>query len=310
MTHDSRLTTYDYEMSIKSMTGYGAASAAAGDDRWNIELRAVNHRHLDLKTRLPRELAALEPRLREVVSARIGRGHLDLTVSPADAVDASRTVRVDLPYARRVHEALTELRAALGLPDPVRLEHVLGFEGVVVATTREVDAAATGRALEAGLEVALGELDAMRRAEGARLEADLRARVAGLEGFTRRVRGEVPGMLEAGRARLRERIATLTAGVDPEWQRERLEAEVALFADRSDVTEELTRLDAHLAAVRDLLDAGDAEPCGRKLEFLAIELNRELNTIGSKASSNTISRLVVDAKAEVERIREQVANIE
>jgi uncharacterized protein (TIGR00255 family) len=297
-------------MAIKSMTGYGGATATAGEDRWNIEIRAVNHRHLDLKTRLPRELSAFESRVRELVTSRIGRGHVAVAVSPGDVADAPRTVQVDLPFARRIHAALTELRGSLGLTDEIRLEHLLSFEGVAVATARAVDLALVGERVEAALLAALDAMDAMRRAEGTRLEADIRGRVAALRAFCGVVRAEVPEMLAAARTRLGEKIAALAAGMEPDWQRERLEVEVAMFADRADVTEELTRLDAHLDAVTELLDDGDREPCGRKLEFLAIELNRELNTIGSKVSSTRISRLVVDAKAEVERVREQVANIE
>lgn len=297
-------------MSIKSMTGYGSASATAGDDTWTVEIRTVNHRHLDLKTRLPRELASLEPRIREQVAKRIGRGHVGVALTSGESGEVPRTVKLDLPFARRVHDALSELRGALGLADGVRLEHVLAFEGVASATARSIDLATATERVDAALSAALDELDGMRRAEGARLEADLRARVAALNAFAQRVRAEVPDMLAAARVRLKDRIAAVAAGLEPEWQRDRLEVEIALFADRSDVTEELTRLDAHLAAVSELLDGSDQEPCGRKLEFLAIELNRELNTIGAKISSTPISRLVVDAKAEVERIREQVANIE
>lgn len=297
-------------MAIKSMTGYGSATATAGDDSWHIEIRSVNHRHLDLKTRLPRELAALEPRIRETIAARVGRGHVGVTVTSGETGETPRTVKLDLVFARRVHGALTELRDALGIADDVRLEHVLGFEGVALTVARGVDAAAAAAAVDVGLGAALDELDGMRRAEGTRLEADLRARVAALRRFHATVQAEVPGMLGAARTRLKEKLSALTAGMDPEWQRDRLEAELALFADRSDVAEELTRLDAHLSAVTDLLDGADHDPCGRKLEFLAIELNRELNTLGAKVSSTAISRLVIDAKAEVERIREQVANVE
>ena len=297
-------------MAIKSMTGYGSAVASTGEDTWRIEIRAVNHRHLDVKVRLPRELAAVEPRVREVVAARIGRGHLGIAVTPSEGIDVARDVKLDLPFARRVHTAIAELRAALGLKEEVRLEHLLGFEGVLVTTTRDLDPQAAAGALDAGLRVALDDLDAMRQAEGERLRTDLEARLDTLEAVSARIRAAVPGALDAARERLRERIQAVSQGLDVEWQRDRLEAEVALTADRADVAEELTRLGAHMAAVRDLLLAPDETPCGRKLEFLAIELNRELNTVGSKSSAADVSRLVVDAKAEVERIREQVANIE
>ena len=297
-------------MSIRSMTGYGDAHFVVGGGGHRVEIRAVNHRHLDLRIRLPEELASMEPKIREVVRGAVSRGHLAISVSREDGGSGAKKLHLDLPYARRVWLALEELRGEFGLASAVSLEHLLTFDGVVQTVPRKEDPEPMWAALDAALGAALVDLDEMRVAEGDRLEVDLRARIDATEALAAAMRGALPQMLAEQKTRLERRLEELAGEMTPEWRQDRMEAEVALFADRSDVAEELTRIAAHLAAMRDLLAADVGTPCGRKLEFLAIELNRELNTVGSKVSSAAVAHQVVDAKTEVERIREQVANVE
>ena len=297
-------------MPIKSMTGYGAAPFSLGDDTLRLEIRAVNHRHLDQRIRLPQELSEMEPRIRDAIRERVRRGHLVVSVNREETAGGAKDVQVDLRFARRAFLALEELRGELGLAGGVTLGHLLSFEGVAQVKPRRFDAEETWAAVGGGLARALDDLESMRRAEGGRLEVDLRARIAATARLAVAIRDVVPQMLADQRLRLQQRLAELTAETNGDWRQDRLEAEIALFADRSDVAEELTRVEAHLAAMGELMARDEADPCGRKLEFLAIELNRELNTIGSKVSSAEIAHQVVEAKTEVERIREQVANVE
>jgi uncharacterized protein (TIGR00255 family) len=285
------------------MTGHGRGVAEVAGRRVTVELRAVNHRFFEVKLR-----AAVDPRVEEALGAalrrRLERGSLSVAVRDEPTGGRAGGYRVDVELARSVHAALDEARRAIGSNDPVPLALVLAQPGVVAAQDSAVDPEASLAALLPALDAALDELVAMRRREGAALAADLGARLARLEGLAAEIRGlavDAPGEL---RRRLDERIAKLGVNLDEQ----RLAVEVALLADRVDVTEELVRLGAHLAAARAHL-VEDA-PVGRRLDFLVQELGREINTIGSKSQLVDISRRVVEAKAELERIREQVQNIE
>jgi uncharacterized protein (TIGR00255 family) len=287
------------------MTGFGAGHGAAGGEELDVEVRSVNHKFCEVKVRLPRELAALEIEVAKSVKERLARGGVEVAVRRPGS-GAGLAPRVDVALAESYARAFHEIQARLGLPGAVTLAEILGADGVVRLEERTVSAEAAREALRRGLGAALDALAEMRAREGEALARDLAARLDLVEASVARVAALVPQVVEHHRARLAERVLELTRGValDPA----RLAQEVALLADRTDVTEEMTRLHSHLAQARALL--GLAEPAGRKLDFLVQEMHREVNTIGSKAQSAEIAALVVSMKVEIERMREQVQNVE
>jgi uncharacterized protein (TIGR00255 family) len=290
---------------IRSMTGFGAGRGSTGAEELDVEVRSVNHKYCEVKVRLPRELAALEVDAAKAVRERLARGGVDVSVRRAGAA-GTVAPRVDASLAEGYARAFAEVKARLGLAGAVTLADVVAAEGVVRLEERALDVDAAGAALRAALGAALDALVAMRAREGEALGHDLASRLDAVEALVARAAALVPQAVEHHRDRLAERVQELTRGIalDPG----RLAQEVALFADRTDVTEEVTRLRSHLAQARALL-AG-AEPAGRKLDFLVQEMHREVNTIGSKSQSAEIAAIVVSAKAEIERLREQVQNVE
>jgi uncharacterized protein (TIGR00255 family) len=290
---------------IRSMTGFGAGRGASGGEELDVEVRSVNHKFCEVKVRLPRELSALEVEVAKLVKERLARGGVDVGVRRA-AGAGGLAPRVDVALAESYARAFAEIQARLGLPGHVALADVLAAEGVVRLDERLLDLDAAREAARRGLSTALDALVAMRAREGEALARDLAARLDTVEALVARVASLAPQTVEHHRARLAERIAELTRGVPLDAGR--LAQEVALFADRTDVAEEMTRLASHVAQVRSLLRS--AEPAGRKLDFLVQEMHREVNTIGSKSQSAEIAACVVDLKAEIERMREQVQNVE
>ncbi len=292
---------------IRSMTGFGAGRAQAGGESVAVELRSVNGKFCDVRAHLPRDLATLEPVVARIVKSRVARGVVDVGVRrevPGSVRGAAP--RVDLPLAAAYAKALREMRAELGLAGEVTLHDLVGLEGVVGLSEVAADPGPAAEALERALSVALDALDDMRRREGEALARDLSARLVTVEKGAAAIRAAAPQSVEAYRERLATRVAELSRGVPVEPAR--LAQEVAFFAERIDVSEELTRLSSHLAQLRALI-ASDA-PAGRRLEFLVQEVNREVNTIGSKSQNAGIAAQVVELKAELERVREQIANVE
>jgi uncharacterized protein (TIGR00255 family) len=290
---------------IRSMTGFGAARGASGAEELDVEIRSVNHKFCEVKVRAPRELGALEVEVARIVKDRLARGGIEVSLRRSGG-SSGLAPRIDVPLAESYARAFRELQARLGVPGALALADVIGAEGVVRLEERSVDLDAAREAMRRAVGAALDALVEMRAREGEALARDLAGRLALLERSVARVEALAPQSVEHHRARLAERVQELTRGVplDPG----RLEQEVALLADRTDVTEELTRLRSHVAQVRGLLDLG--EPAGRKLDFLVQEMHREVNTIGSKSQSAEIAALVVVTKAEIERMREQVQNVE
>ena len=288
------------------MTGFGAGRGQAAGEAVSVELRSVNGKFCEVKPRLPRELAPAEPELIKAIKARLSRGVVDAFVRREAASGRTVAPQIDLPLASAYVKALRELKDALGLAGEPSVQDVAAMEGVISLGETAADPAALSAAMVQALSNALDALEQMRRREGEALARDLSARLSAVEKGAAAIRAAAPQSIDAYRERLAARVAELSRGVpvDPA----RLAQEVAFFADRVDVAEELTRLGSHLAQMRALV-AGDA-PAGRRLEFLVQELNREVNTIGSKSQHAGIAAQVVELKAEVERIREQVANVE
>jgi uncharacterized protein (TIGR00255 family) len=295
---------------IKSMTGF--ASVSHDDERAaiGVTVRAVNHRFLDLQLRLPAAVAEAEPRLRAVVQKRLARGRVEVTVSLQLRQAAAPQVELNEEFARALATAVDRARADGLVEGHLTPGDLLRLPQALSIRERPAEQAGIGEALaaplEAALEAALGQLETMRVREGAHLRADFDSRKAMLADLIARIAAAA----EAGRVQLEARLlerARELAGALPIDQAA-LAQEVVRVAQRSDITEEVTRFHGHLAHWDALTDSD--EPCGRKLDFLLQEMNREINTIGSKADGLQVSEVVIQAKAELERMREQVQNVE
>lgn len=290
---------------MRSMTGYGRGAASRGEVHATVDVRSVNHRFLDLKLRGGQLPAAVEDAIAARVRAAIGRGAVAVAVHLRGGAPGG--MRIDGDAAVRAHRMLAELAARLALPGP-DLALVLAQPGVVTADDTLDDGGAAA-ALDA-LDAALVQLDAMRAAEGAALAAEIGLRLDELVALRARIAVLAAGVPQQIARRLTERVRRLAedAGAGGALDPGRLAQEIAVLAERADITEELVRLTSHLDQARALLDATGA--VGRRLEFLVQEIGRELNTIGAKATAAEISAAIVDAKAALEKIREQVQNIE
>jgi len=291
---------------LKSMTGFGTGRARAGEEEISVEVRAVNHKHLEVKVRLPRELSALEPAVLKAVRARCVRGAVEVAVRRSAGTASGAVPTVDAAMARAWREALRVVARSVELADVPTAAQIAQLPGVVRMEEAVTDLAVADGALERALDDALNALVTMREREGRALQADLSARVQRVATLAGEVAALAPRTVETYRARLQERLADLLKGAPVDEAR--LVQEVALFAERTDVAEEATRLQAHLEAFRAFLGGG--EPAGRRMDFLVQEMHREVNTTGSKSQSTDVSTRVVELKAELERIREQVQNVE
>ncbi len=286
------------------MTGYGRGHAAHEGVGVTVEVRSVNNRFKDVQARLPREHAALEPAITGAVKKRFARGRFDVYVR-RNAASSEGAVEVDTARAELLHSELDQLATRLGLEGAVDVVALVGLPGVLVPAEAEVDTDAEWLVVRQALEAALDRLAAMRGREGAALATDLNGHLDTLERIVSMVDLEARKVPERVKARLDERLARLAGErVDP-W---RLAQEVAVLADKADVSEEIARLNSHVSQFKKAVLADEA--VGRRLDFLIQEMNREVNTIGSKAADSAVSGLVVDAKSVIERMREQVANVE
>ncbi|MGQ0722718.1 MAG: YicC/YloC family endoribonuclease [Candidatus Eiseniibacteriota bacterium] len=291
---------------VRSMTGYGAGEARADGIVVKVELRSVNHRFFDPSIRISRDPGGLEGRVKELLAERISRGRVSATVEVAlEGEEAGLSLDEGLADAyRRILETLRERYRLEGASDPLtfaQLPDVVRRQAPVMAAERieSVLAAAVG--------TALGELTAMRAREGEALGRELRGRVGRLDSVLDRIEAAASGSAERVKEKLRERIAQLVPeGAAPDA--DRLATEVAILSDKADIREEIVRFRAHDAAFLAFLERGDA--VGKRLDFLLQEMNREANTIGSKSVSAEVTHLVVEAKEEIERLREQVQNVE
>jgi uncharacterized protein (TIGR00255 family) len=288
------------------MTGFGQGRAQRGAEVIAVEIRSVNGKHCDVKPHLPRELFALESLIVRTIKAGVARGVVDVHVRREGDGARLRRPRVDRSLAASYASAMRALQEELGLAGAPTVSDLIALEGVLLLEEAPPDLAIAGEALAAALEAAMREHDGMRQREGAALGRDLLARFEVMEASVRAIGALGPVTVEQVRERLGARVAELARSgpVDPQ----RLAQEVAFLAERADVAEELTRLQSHLGQLRGLLQQG--APAGRRLEFLLQESHREVNTIGSKSQSSAISGHVVELKAELERIREQIQNVE
>ncbi len=291
---------------IKSMTGYGRSCAERGGKRITVELRAVNNRFLDCTIKLPRLYTCAEDALKKRVQSRLSRGKVDVFVTVEHVKESAVCVTVNHAVAQSYYEALSEMARTFSLKDDISVSLLSRFPDVFTVERKEEDLDAVTADFCAVLDEALDAFQAMRAREGEQMVRDIRGRLATIEKLTGLVEERSPQTVAEYRARLEQRMRELldSASVDEQ----RLLTEAAIFADKTAVAEETVRLRSHLLQIDGLL-SGDG-PAGRKLDFLIQELNREANTIGSKCNDLEISGYVVDLKAEIEKIREQVQNIE
>ncbi|MDQ3036353.1 MAG: YicC family protein [Myxococcota bacterium] len=293
--------------SLRSMTGHGLGEAALGPGRVQIEIRSVNHRYLEVRVRLPTELLEHSSFVEEQVRNLLGRGRIEVTGRLSG--DALGAPVLDVARARTAYEQLLALRDALSPREPLPLSLLSSVPDLFVARGLP-DLRAARDGLARAIEQACRGVAEMRAREGAALAADLGHRVERLVEHVAQIEERVPETVESARRRLQERIEKLLlqSGALP-IDEGRLEQEIAVFADRCDVTEECTRLRSHADQFRTLLAGDSPEALGRRLDFLLQEMAREANTIGAKSADSDIAHLVVELKADVERMREQVQNV-
>jgi uncharacterized protein (TIGR00255 family) len=289
------------------MTGFGAATFEVEGQRFALEIRSVNHRFLDVQLRLPRALGKLEAELRAELKRRFARGRLDLTVTPPGGAAGVQRVRVDPAVVAEYVSAAAELQRSQPVAGALDLTTLLALPGVASFVEAELPEAALRAGIGAALDAAADALDAMRAAEGKALAQDLRERLDRVDELAAALDARSGDVRAAVRERLRRRLAELASEAGA-FDEVRAAQEVALAAERLDFTEEVVRVRSHVAQFRALLGVG--EPVGRRLDFLLQELGREANTIGSKSADAPLSHLVVELKAELERCREQVQNVE
>lgn len=293
-------------MALKSMTGFGEGAASSAEIRVTVELGSVNRKQLDININLPRNLVALDAQVQSMVRTEFSRGRVSGVIR-VDAADGSAgAVKVDDQLAAQYVEGIRKVSGKLKLNDDLGAETIARLPGVVSIEQDDLNADHVSVVLDEALGKALRGLSKMRAVEGKALEKDLRERLGLLDELVKSIRKLAPTVVSCYREKLFQRLEE--TGLENLATDERIVKEIAIFADRCDISEELTRLKSHLAQTRKLLRS--TEPVGRTLDFLCQELFREINTVGSKANEVEITRQVVAFKTELERIREQVQNIE
>jgi len=288
------------------MTGYGRGQSTNNGSKFSVELNSVNRKQSDVVVTLPRELAELEPRVRDMINTEVTRGRLNVVIAHHGSSNAPHALALDRQLARTFYQSMLELQKEIGAAGEINIETVLRAPGVLKAPEDALGVDESWPHVEGALREALRELVKMREVEGKHLAKDLIKRLKTLRESVRKIRAVQPAVVKRFRQQLHDRIAK--AGIDLPLDDERLVKEVIFFADKSDITEELTRLESHFAQFAHNLRKN--EPVGRTLEFMSQEIAREFNTLGAKANDVEISQLVVLCKAELEKVREQLSNIE
>ena len=291
---------------IKSMTGFGAGDAETADFKVHIEVKAVNQRFLETNYHMPYSMNMFENQLTKKIREYASRGKLDINIRFQDLRDKAVTVKVDKGLVAAYGQALQEISSQLELSAPVTAAQIASYPDVLKLNEENADLEAAQPVLMQAMEQALESFVAMREAEGQNIQRDLLARIGTLENFVGELEKLAPEIVAAYRQRLENLLREYLAKEDIEESR--IIQEVALFTDKVNYTEETVRLRSHFDQFRQIITAG--EPVGRKLDFLIQEMNREINTVASKANSAGAAQFVVDVKSEIEKIREQIQNIE
>jgi len=288
------------------MTGYGRGVVDHNGVKFSVELNSVNRKQSDIVINLPRDLAELEPRIRQTINENISRGRTNAVVTYHGGQNGVRKLAFDTELARSYHEAMRDLQKELNAPGEITIDTILQAPGVMRVPEEAIKAEEAWPAIERALRAGLAELIKMREREGKHLAKDLIRRLKAMRKQLKEIRALHPEVVKKYRTALLDRIQK--AGLPITSDDERLVREVSFFADRADVSEELTRLESHLAQFAHHLRKN--EPVGRTLEFITQEIFRELNTLGAKANDAAISQRVVASKSELEKIREQIQNLE
>ncbi len=292
---------------IKSMTGFAAAEVFDGDLSVSTDIRAVNSRHLDLALRIPAGFSGLEDKIKGLINRKIVRGRLEVKIQIKDATENAIAFEIDWARAEGMYAAIKTLTDKLGLQNNITVDHLLSVGGLIRPVETVDESEKVWETVETCLERALADLDAMRGKEGEFIANDLFARLDFIESDLTEIEDNSANLIERYQERLMERIVVLTketVEIDPA----RLAQEAAYLADRSDISEEIVRAKSHIEQFRQIMQS--KEPGGRKLNFLLQELHREFNTIGSKIGHAETAHRVVEVKAELEKIREQIQNVE
>jgi uncharacterized protein (TIGR00255 family) len=291
---------------LKSMTGYGKSESVSDDGKISVEIRSVNHRYGEISVKLPRQFISLEGEIKKRVSDRFKRGKIDIFINLELPTGSAAPPQVNLPLAKAYHDAFVALNHHLGIYEPIPASIIIAQRDVLTSQEVAPDLENISAALFSTLSDAMDSFENMRIVEGEALFSEIDGRISIISGIVESVSVRAPIAVAANVERLKERIARLLG--DLQLDEMRLAQEVALIADRMEITEELVRLRSHVKQFNALLDMD--EPVGRKLDFLLQEMNREVNTIGSKANDAEITSMVVELKSEMEKVREQIQNVE
>ncbi len=291
---------------LLSMTGYGSAKGSVEGQEITVELKSVNNRYLDCSVRLPRNFLFAEDTVKQAVSAGVSRGKVDVFVSAQASQDSGTVVSVNEELARGYRDAVARIAETLGLESGLNAFSLARFPDVLTVERRELDKDKAAAALSEITAKAVEEFNAMREREGERLRRDMLGKLETIEELVSVVEERSPQTVKEYRERLEARLRDILA--DRSLDEQRVITEAAIFADRTAVDEETVRLRSHIAQFRTMLEEGS--PIGRKMDFLVQEFNRESNTIGSKCSDASLAKVVVDLKSEIEKIREQLQNVE
>ena len=291
---------------MRSMTGFGRERAIIGGKEYLIEIRSVNSRYSEFNIKLPRLYTYLEEKLKTLLKNEISRGKTEVYLSVADVEDKSTSITVNMPVVSSYLEEMRKCSLVLGLEDDLKLSDVFRMTDAFTVVRSEADEEEIWQAVKTVAEAALKRFTEMREKEGEKLRTDILDKLSNIEQMTGEIEKLSPQTSAAYRQRLYDKLKELLEGVQPDEQR--ILTEAAIFAEKIAVDEETVRLRSHFRQFREMAD--ETVPVGRKLDFLVQELNREANTIGSKAQDMRITRLVIDIKSEIEKIREQIQNIE
>ncbi len=291
---------------IKSMTGYGSGKAELGSKTFTVEIKSVNSRYSDFSIKMPRVYTFLEDPIRKAASARINRGKVDIYVNVESSGDDDSVVKVNEALAREYLEGLRTLSASLNISSNATAETFLRIPDVFTVDKADEDEELIAKTVLEALSLALDGFDTMRVAEGEKLARDLKEHLGFILSATGEVEKRSPEIVTEYRARLEERMRDILGSAT--YDETRLLTEVAIFSDKVNVNEETVRLRSHVDQFTKMLDEGGS--VGRKIDFLIQEMNREINTIGSKSNDLDVARIVIDVKAEIEKLREQIQNVE
>ncbi len=289
------------------MTAYGRGEHREGDTTFTAELKSLNNRYRDVILRIPKNFQTLEDEIRSQIASKVRRGRVEVSIQmEKNATEAEYDLELNLPLVRSLMQIFEELNKQFGLDDKITPETLCQMRDVILYKPHDVDIDEARPALQEVMRRALDSLDKMRRVEGQAIEKDFVKRLKLIEAYLDEIEERAPSMVEAYQKRLKEKINNLSQ--DMVLDESRLMQEVAIFADRCDITEEIVRLRSHLKQFQNYMSVDDS--IGRRLDFLIQEINREVNTISSKSSDSFISAKVVEVKGELEKLREQVQNVE